>query len=81
MKVGAEARLLRALEEAKRFTEDEFFWKIAHEGDILVGQKASAWMITMVPVGYCTAGTIYGRGFVYHCPSVLSIVQRTLNSF
>lgn len=74
MKVGAEARLLRALEEAKRFTEDEFFWKIAHEGDILVGQKASGWMITRVPVGYCTAGTIYGRVCLslplslVHCP-------------
>lgn len=31
MKVGAAARLLRALEEEKRFSESEFFWKIEHE--------------------------------------------------
>lgn len=31
MKVGAAARLLRALEEAKKFSEDEVFWKIAYE--------------------------------------------------
>jgi hypothetical protein len=32
LKVGAAARLPRALEEAKKFSEDEVFWKIAHEG-------------------------------------------------
>ena len=31
MKVGAAARLQRALEEAKKFSGDEVFWKIAHE--------------------------------------------------
>lgn len=62
--MGAAARLLRALEEEKRFSEREFFWKIAHEeGGILVGQKATTWMIARGPDGHCIAETTLQEEF------------------